>query len=259
MSYIDPFVSNKEFHKLSNIREFKGDLIIIATSSKDREYYINEIEKYFNNCTIILEKPIFSSCQQYIDHEKRVLFNKYLINLPFEPSISSILKRTTLSPPRKVKVIGSNWGLACNLLHDISIVGSFKSDLGVFNQLRYSDLKLIASKRSCFFEVVGKIEFELGDTIFEISCRENEKKSKITTIIFDDCIYEINLYEEVVTYISEIEETSWSFDVPKASITSCKFFEASLLPEASKYLNVSFSIYSKLSELLNLNDEIPFT
>jgi len=259
VSYIDPYVETNEFDKIEQINSFSGEVIIIATTSKHRAYYINEIEKNFKNCTVILEKPFFYNRQEYLNFKQKNLHNNYFINLVLDPVITNILSRNNSLPPKKISIHGSNWGLTCNILHDISILGGFVSEFTVFKFICSNNLRLINSKRKGFYEITGEIEFKIDNTIFQIRNYNKNTKKKYITITFEDCSYKLDYYHQHITYRSQNKTNRQIFEIPKASTHSYYFYESGMLPLALKYIDVSLALYSNLSLSCNLNDEYPFT
>jgi hypothetical protein len=256
--YIDPKINNKDFIKIYHVNEFPGNVIILATTSKERMFYIKMIEMYKKNCSVILEKPLFNNYILYTEFTKLNLFNNYYINLVLEPLIKKILKRNNSLFPNKITIHGNSWGLACNIMHDISILGAFKKEFKNFVFLKKKNLKIIKSKRSGFLEIIGTINFNIDDTNFIISCGIG-KKNKIIDINFDDYLYKYNYFENCVVRSSNQKKKTWKVKIPKISSSSCYFYEKRLIPIANKYTNISMQIYSELSRALNLNGNFPFT
>ena len=145
--YIDPSVNDNEFIKLEHVRDFAGTVIIIATTARFRYEYVKQIEAEFNNLKVILEKPLFASIEEYENFEEKQLANNYVINLAFEPNMLNIIEGRQHMCPDKVFVNGNDWGLACNILHDISMYGAFVDEIDNFKFLGSKNLMSIASKR----------------------------------------------------------------------------------------------------------------
>lgn len=257
--YLDPYINTNEFIKIDNLESYGGDLILVATTSKNRFNIIQEIENHKKACCVILEKPLFNHRKQYKDFIQSKLHNTYLINLSFEPNVLNMLRREKSLVPMKIKASGNNWGMGCNILHDISFLGAYQIELGSIQCFSHRRLELIESKRKGFMEVTGELDFKIDDTLFEFRCGGRKNKKKVIDISFDDADYSINLYDEIISRKTNRDQQSWNFDAPKASLSSCYMYENKLLPLAKKYTKISLEIYSKISDALNLNGHFPFT
>ena len=257
--YIDPHVCASEYKRLEHVTEFHGSTIIIATTTKHRWSYVRQIEATKRGATVILEKPLFFTSREYSDFASLVPRNKYRVNLGFEESITRILKANTNAIPRRIRVHGSRWGLGCNILHDISMLGGFVNEFGRFKYFGDEKLSLVPSKRAGYQEVVGQLHFKIGDTEFSICDSGKAEQKKLTEIYFNDKVFFLDLYESKVESFFENVSCVWDFDVPRASVDSYRLFSGECLPFASKYSDIAFDLYSRLAETLGLDDEFPFT
>ena len=257
--YIDPNIFDDEFIKLEHVREFNGKVVIISTTSRFRYSYVNQIESAFCNITVILEKPLFASLDEYVSFEKKQLKNDYFINLAFEPNILDILGIKKCAQPDKILVDGTDWGMACNILHDISMHGAFLDELAKFEFIGSESLKRIKSKREGYSEITGRIQFLLGSTYFDIVDHGIGPKHKITQIWFGDECFSLNLYESFVVHERPGFKDTYDFKVPAASVDSFRHFNSNVLPHVSKYLTVSRELYSVIAVDIGLHNEFPFT
>ena len=257
--YIDPAVDDDEFIKLEHVGEFTGEVIIIATTSRFRYSYVDQIEAVFNNIKVILEKPLFVSLDEYVCFEQKQLRNDYVINLVFEPNIMGILGGEKRSHPDKVVVNGNDWGLACNILHDISMHGAFLDNIDQFEFLGSENLKRVASKRQGYCEVTGRVQFSLGSTYFDVVDNGCGPKRKTTQLWFGDECFGLSLYDSRVVHEKQGDVKTYDFQVPAASTDSFRHFAADLLPPVCKYLKVSKDLYTVIASELGFHGEFPFT
>ena len=251
VNYIDPFVENNNYQKLDDVENFNGDVIVVSTTSKWRFYYIEKIERNFVGKTVILEKPLFNKLADYHSFLKLKTKNDYRINLVYEAAFKNLFPNLSSTKPKQISVKGGNWGLGCNILHDISILGSYVENFGHATLIRNDIKSLNKSKREGFYEVNGEIIFDIGNTRFEISDEGGLSVFKRAYLEFDTNQLCIDFTKEMAT----LDNVKLSFKAPSASQISFQNYITNSLPKADKYIGISIFIYTSLIQNIpELND-----
>ena len=153
---------NITFQKnFSNLSDFY-DLVIIATSSENREKIIEKLLLKTNFKNIILEKIVFQrmeSYNYYIKKFKRLKINCW-INCPNRSFkvYNKLKKNLNAKKPIVMIVSGNNWGLACNFVHFTDLFYYLIN----YNDFKNIDInlekKIIKSKRPGYIEFNGTIK-----------------------------------------------------------------------------------------------------
>ncbi|MDA9650991.1 Gfo/Idh/MocA family oxidoreductase [Candidatus Pelagibacter sp.] len=183
--------SIERVHKIENINK-KIDLLIIATTSSVR---IDLIKKFFrNNKTkyVILEKFLFQKEEDYFlaekiftEHKARVWVNQPLC---YQDCFKEIKHFFLKSKKIFLKISGGNWGLCCNSIHYIELFEYLTNRRKPLNLKSYSFEKIIESKRSDFYEIIGKLNFtsKCGSSIFFQTHEELTSKLPLIISIMDE-------------------------------------------------------------------------
>ena len=225
-----------------------------------------DVKKY-----IIIEKPLFCNRDEYefFANVSNTTIHKIYCNTPhyYNTSLLYLSSLKNLGKVLSYKASGSNWGLCCNLLHDISILdcitGANEFNLSNFVALTTS---ITESKRAGYFEVFGSLHFSLNKIDCSISCSTEEFVSKVSKITFSNGKVIIDHVAETMSILSKDGKSEdMQFFVAKASATTgdvgLKLLEnRNILPYASKYSSLSLEIYSKITEScdIQLKSELDF-
>ena len=260
VSYIDPAVDTHEYQRETSISAFGGSIIVISTTASHRWHYIELIERHHIGVTVVLEKPMFTSSAQHDQFGFLPKKNHYLLNLPFERHVDELLRQELIQPPIKVTSTGNSWGLACNLLHDLSLIGAFYDELPEVQNIAVLDLSLRDSKRRGYLEVIGGLQFQVGRTIFHLTDSGLSGPEKKTILEFAECSYELDFFNETCKRIvGTLVVDQWFVEAPKASAVSAINTISRKIPNAEKYLQHSNVIYNAISTNLGLANDYPFT
>ena len=269
---VDPF-SNIEpnciwLKSIEGVLDHKVDLFVISTSASLHFEYIKFIEENFFGVKIIVEKPLFTSRQQYCDFEEilKTSSNDYFINLPF--SHNEILSQTKFKLGRVLTYSskGTNWGLTCNLLHDISILSHFTE----IKNIKITNIKTLVkaefeSKRKNYFEIYGQLSFRAKNIDISLESYEAKETLKTTKIIFDNGEILIDHDNNIVIKSGGEKIIDTEFSTPRASDTTGNVIESIMknkvtLPYASDYIDISLKIYENLSSSISKKQiEFPFS
>lgn len=156
-------------------------LAIIATSSLQRREVFEEITARCIVQTLIFEKVLFPSIDDY-EKVERLLKEKHItayVNCTrrVQPVYKSLHEELLHAKSLCAHVKGSNWGLACNSIHMIDLFAYLISA----NLERVScngsllEKKIFNSKRKGYIEFYGKMTGSIGDNIsYLIECDHGE-------------------------------------------------------------------------------------
>ena len=267
---VDPF-SNIEpnciwLKSIEGVLDHKVDFFVISTSASLHFECVKFIEGNFSEVKIIIEKPLFTSRQQYCDFEEilQTSSNEYFINLPF--SHNEILSQIKLGRILTYSSKGTNWGLTCNLLHDISILSHFEP----IKNIDITNIKTVVktefeSKRKNYFEIYGQLSFRAKNIDVSLESYEGKETLKTTKITFDNGEILIDYDNNIVIKSGEKIIIDKKFSTPRASDTTGNVIESIMnnkvaLPYASDYVSLSLKIYENLSSSISQKQiEFPFS
>tara|TARA_B100000963_G_C22639977_1_gene679874 strand:+ start:442 stop:1353 length:912 start_codon:yes stop_codon:yes gene_type:complete len=252
---INPKIIDSDWHKkLNDILVTKNKIFIISTTAKDHFDIVKRIVVSKKNKVIIVEKPLFCNKSDYLkfDRDLSKLSHRIFCNLPFFYN-EKLKELKYLGNMKKYSAYGVNWGLACNILHDISIIDAItnEDDLKILNIVT-EILNLKESKRAGYYEVYGKVNFLLNNIEVDLSCNLGNSYQKIVDIQFDKGSVRIDFSAEKIQIKSLLEETkNEAFAIPRASETTGKIAKlllsgAEVLPRVDRYTDISMKVYSSI-------------
>jgi predicted dehydrogenase len=239
----------------------QNEVFIISTTAEHHFKIVRSISKSQIAKIIIIEKPLFCNRSEYLEFNSEISTSehKVLCNVPYfyHNELHRLKSSTDLGLVKNYSVYGSNWGMACNILHDISIVDvlSHTHTLELFNLT--SDISSIKeSKRVGYLEVFGSVEFLLNNIPVNLICNENGPLEKVIEIEFERGSVKIDLFAEIITKSLHNNKTATdSFITARASETTGFVVEQlmagnNVLPEASRYSSASLQIYEMFAKSL---------
>ena len=226
-------------NKLSNIKINKIDLVIIATTAKNRLQLIKKVNRTFNPSYWIIEKFLETNLLNVEKIKKELKGKIAYINLPKRGmAVYKKIKRFFKSKKNlEISMIGKNWNMASNTVHFIDLIKwMFETDLF---DIKFIKLKRIKSKRYGYLEVIGKTEL-----LF---------KKNIKLKLENDLIS----LERVIKFNSNSKEMLYNYNNSSLIIKNKKFY----IPEEyiSKFTNLvinDIKKYSKTNKLPSLNSHI---
>ena len=170
---INPEIINCKWH--SNLNESlitKNKIFIISTTAKDHFDILKRISVSKKNKVMIVEKPLFCNKADYLNFDKELskLNHRIFCNLPFFYN-EKFNELKDLGKIKRYTAYGTNWGLACNVLHDISIIDAITKEDGLKIHNIVTEISSFKeSKRVGYYEVFGNINFSLNNIEVELSC-----------------------------------------------------------------------------------------
>ncbi len=155
-----------------NINHLKEaiDIAIIATSSLVRKKIFEQLISTVSIKYVIFEKFLFPQICDYDEVNQIIEKNgiKAYVNCPCRmyPGYIELKKRINPNDRLDVLLYGSNWGLACNVIHTIDVMGFL---LDTYDELTVDtsllDEEIIESKRNGYVEFTGKLICEIGEKV----------------------------------------------------------------------------------------------
>lgn len=202
--------SDKEvtfYDNIKNIQNELFDVTIIATASKIRR---NIFESILNNGNIlrnvIFEKVLFNDLNDYYMVKELIQKNNIsaYVNCTGRENkdYQKLRERIKEAKYYKFSFRGSNWGLACNSIHKIDMIGFLTNYTGVNIQLDGSLLesKIYESKRQGYNEFYGIFSGKMGDNIdFVFEC-SHDNSPCIFDIYTDEGFYSIREGDKIIIH-----------------------------------------------------------
>ena len=147
------------------------DLCIIASTADKRFEIIRALLAISKVRNMLLEKVLFQNLSEYDIIDKLLNINgvQTWVNCPrriikeYQDIKCQIDQEEIIS----MKVIGTNWGLACNSIHFLDLFNYF-TESNVFNFNQSGINKIIPAKREGFYELLGTliIKDKIGSNLF---------------------------------------------------------------------------------------------
>lgn len=172
------------------------DVVIVATNSMPRRGIVEELLAAKSVRMMILEKVLFpkledysaidellrkSGCQAWVNHPRRLL--------PFYQRLHEIFAE---EKNIHVHIRGGNWGLACNSVHFLDLIGHIAGD-GVAPVIHKEglDQEILPSKRKGYIEFTGTLTGNMGRCqMFSITSTAGEMTPIYITILSEqvECV-----------------------------------------------------------------------
>lgn len=261
---INPNIPDIEwFNNLDREIISRNEVFIISTTAEYHFDIVRSISKSKTAKIIIIEKPLFCNRSEYLEFDSKVATSEHKIfcNVPY--FYHDKLKRQDLSASlglvKNYSVYGSNWGMACNILHDISIIDVLSHTDNIHISNLSSDISSVKkSKRVGYLEVFGSVHFLLNNVTVNLVCNSDGPVQKVIKIEFERGLIEIDLFTETITTsLNNSEPTTDLFITARASETTGAVAEQlihgnTMLPEVSRYSSASLEINELFAKSLSL-------
>jgi len=261
---INPNIPDIEwFDNLSREIISQNEVFIISTTAEFHFDIVRSISRSQRAKIIIIEKPLFCNRSEYLEFDSEVATSEHKIfcNVPY--FYHDKLKRLNLSADlglvKNYSVYGSSWGMACNILHDISIIDVLSHTDSIHISNLSCDISSVkTSKRVGYLEVFGSVQFLLNNITVNLVCNADGPVQKVIEIEFETGLVKIDLFAETITTsLNNSETTNDLFITARASETTGLVAEQlidgnTMLPEASRYSSVSLEIYELFAKRLGL-------
>ena len=252
------------YKNFSEIIEKEIDIFIISTTSKFHFYYLKKIYQNFRNSKVLIEKPLFSSLEEYKEFSgfKSDFKDKVFINLPFIYADTFAEIRSSRNGELEgYKVEGGNWGLGCNLLHDLAIIHYLGGALSPLEHVEATINQVVESKRKGYSEVFGQLRFKINNVIVDLMSSKNLVGKK-AVVSFSEKEWRIDFGAQTL----DSSDGCKNFSIPMASSETGTLMRKIKngdphLPKASSFADVSVGLYSEISRSAGFSnlDQYPFS
>jgi predicted dehydrogenase len=184
---VTPALEAFEVHYHTSIAELGGDVdvAIIATTSNVRLRVLEQLENTVALHNVVLEKFLFSHESEFERAAELIaaMPGGAWVNCPrrMYPVYQALKSELPLSKPVAYRVVGPDWGLACNSVHYLDHLAYLTGETLVSTSIDSKTATAIDSKRSGYQEFLGEVrgEFSGGSTI-SLSAGSSETKSLMT-------------------------------------------------------------------------------
>ena len=246
--------NNKTINMVTSFDELlkKVDFALFAMTSKGRREMFDKLIDQCKVDNILFEKVLFQNVEDYTHVGQRLkeLNIKAWVNCARRQmdSYQDLRKQLETSKEMRISISGSEWGLACNTIHQLDLIeflsGSEETIIDRLNLLP----EIADSKRKGFKEVYGSIEGHGGKCkSFSINCMKGSDVPSMVTISTD--IGQYVIFEGKQKIISLSKEngyiiTEGEFVMPYQSQMTQFVMEDILLTGESRL--VKFDVSSRL-------------
>lgn len=252
----------KWFKEISEEIIHKSNFIIISTTARYHFEIVKKISKDIRKKIVVIEKPLFTNNFEYAQFKSIDLKSdhRFYCNLPnyHNDRIKKLSIMNGLGKINSYTVTGSSWGMACNILHDISILNIFfKNKDFKLSKLNSKIYSFEESKRKGYFEVFGSIDFLFNNIPVNLNCIKDGSLSKNIKVEFENGSVLIDLFSEKMKILVKNEPVKiYEFPAIRASETTGLVAESlingiEMLPYAASYIDASLSIYEAFAKVLD--------
>ena len=211
---------NKNIVRISN----NIDLLILATTSRQRYDLINTFTKLNLVKNILVEKLAFNNLLEYKKTIK--LLNKKningFVNLQRRsiPLYKNIKKKLNSKKPIKLKIIMRNSTMASNIIHFLDLFNFFSNNKKLYLSKNLLEKKILKSKRVGFSEVTGTLEFKSKNLDHVVVTDINP--DDLGLIIIEQGYIQFLIYEGenkmiTVNLKSKLKKTNYKLSLPYIS------------------------------------------
>tara|TARA_Y100000590_G_C15679204_1_gene999177 strand:- start:514 stop:1497 length:984 start_codon:yes stop_codon:yes gene_type:complete len=244
---------------LENFSIFKKfDIVILATTAKNRYNLIKEITNKINIKFLIIEKVPFQSFDHFykaikILNKKKI---KSWVNCPnrIYRSYNNLKKIIKIKKNIHMKVTGGNWGLASNFIHYLDLF-SFLINETKINIIYHKLNQPFESKRKNFIEFDGSILVKSKNNNY-LFVEDDIKFNKPVVIEISGYYFKIIIFESLNKAIFFHKEDKWkkkeiSFIIEKQSKLTKYMIEDILEKKDCKLINLnqSFSLNENMFKI----------
>lgn len=253
----DTITSNhtvSSYKQVNDLPQLVYDMVIITTCSNIRYSILESLVTNYKVLSLILEKVLFQKIEEYELAKK--LLDKYKIptwvHTPRRtyPIYNYLKNKYNI---QKMIVKGSNWGLACNSVHFIDLY-HYLSDQKI-NNYHSSDILIVPSKRSHFYEIFGSLE---SKNKLLLQCDQSDD-FKLEKIFITDKGEEIIVINDKGKYTLKEQENTKHFQTPMASemihlyVSSILEKQSSNLPTYDESMNSHLPFIKTLTNIFKEN------
>lgn len=166
------------------------DYVVVATAADVRLRVLQELLKARTVRNLLLEKVLFQRVEDYQlatellgDLSTRVWVNCPRRTFPIYQTVRTFFENRTLL---QFQVNGGNWGLGCNAIHFLDLLGFLNGHVPSNLSVAALDKTIWPSKRSNFYEFTGTLRGECGPTSFDITSIHQSSMRLMLTVRAED-------------------------------------------------------------------------
>ena len=182
----NPMIRAIRFHTSMDALPRELDYVIVATSADVRLGVVQRLLERASVRRLLLEKVLFQNIGDY--ELARALLAEHAVMCWVNctrrayPIYSDIREFFAADPIRHFQVRGGGWGLGCNSVHFLDLLGMLTDDVPEQLSARDLDPTLIPSKRKDFFEFTGTLRgrYRRGTEV-EITSLANSSARRLQT------------------------------------------------------------------------------
>ena len=177
----------------------KIDLLILATSSKQRYDIISNFIKLNVTINILIEKLAFNNLLEYKKTIK--LMNEKNVNgfVNLQRRMFSVYKnikeKLNAEQPIQFKVSMYNWNMASNTIHFLDLFNFFSNNRKLYLSKNLLERKIFKSKRKGYSEIRGTLEFK-SKSLDHIVISDNNSYKNLELFIIEQDSIQFSIYED---------------------------------------------------------------
>lgn len=195
------------------------DMVIVATSADVRTKVVSELLETKNVDTLILEKVLFQTIEEYSSMEKLLekTNTQCWVNHPRRmfPIYKELKEKLKDASQVSYNFQGGDWGLACNGLHFIDHLAYLVNSTDLSLDNKYLNEKIYDSKRKGFVEFNGLLSGKIANHTFSLYSNK-EVTLSLFTIVSDVLIATID--EGLGEIKIATKENNWKSETIKEKI-----------------------------------------
>ena len=197
------------------------DYVVIATAADVRLEVLQSLLADRKVRFVLFEKVLF---QRLNDYEKaRSLLHSGNVQawvnctrrlFPIYEIVRSFFNGETL---KYFQVMGGGWGLGCNSVHFIDLLGLLTGQLPTNISTAGLDSALIPSKRKNFMEFTGALRGTMGDAQFELASLAGSSARMLLTLRSESCTCVVDETGGRALFLDSCRQGQWEsqdFEIP---------------------------------------------
>lgn len=223
----NPAVLSVNYHSSIEALPSTLDYVVVATTADVRLSVLQALLTDRNVRAVLLEKVLFQCQGDYAVAKALLATHKVQawVNCPRRsfPIYGLIQDFFADEPLKYFQVMGGGWGLGCNSIHFIDLLGMLTGNLPTDISTVDLDKVLVPSKRKNFMEFTGSLFGRFGDTRFEITSLAESSARLLLTL----------RSESRTCVVDEAAGRAFFFDVKRQTQWEHRDFEVPFLSNLS--------------------------
>jgi len=166
-------ITSVNYHSSIEALPLTLDYVVIATAADVRLLVLKTLLAGRKVHSVLFEKVLFQYLDDYaeakallVDHQVQAWVNCPRRAYPIYDLVKNFFSE---DPLKYFQVMGGGWGLGCNSIHFIDLLGMLTGNIPTAISTIDLDKILVPSKRKNFMEFTGSLRGRFGDTHFDIT------------------------------------------------------------------------------------------